>query len=317
VESLTYAGDTNGLERLSAAERMLAEVVSAQDAIQIRDMAEAARVWAQRSRLGTSSINHATAIKLKAEMRIADLVDEGQAAGQIATADSGRPESVTSGNTYPSTLPELGLTAKSVHEARRIRDAYTSESVDELVESANEQDKVLTRTEFVKGRAHVAFNGGENEWYTPGDYIEAARKALGGIDLDPASSALAQETVKAGQFFTKDTDGLKQAWHGNVWMNPPYAQPLVGQFVDKLCTAYGYGDVQAAIVLVNNATETAWGQQLLESATAVVFPKARIRFLDPNGKPGAPLQGQMFVYLGGHANDFAREFCRYGVVLRG
>jgi phage N-6-adenine-methyltransferase len=165
--------------------------------------------------------------------------------------------------------------------------------------------------------AHVANNSGENEWYTPSDYIEAARKALGGIDLDPASSALAQETVKAGQFFTKDTDGLKQAWHGNVWMNPPYAQPLVGQFVDKLCTAYGDGDVQAAIVLVNNATETAWGQQLLESATAAVFPKARIRFLDPQGNPGAPLQGQMFVYLGGHHIDFAREFARYGVVLRG
>jgi hypothetical protein len=90
VESLTHNGDANGLERLSAAERMLAEVVSAQDAIQIRDMAEAARVWAQRSRLGTSSINHATAIKLKAEMRIADLVDEGQAAGQIA-APAGKP----------------------------------------------------------------------------------------------------------------------------------------------------------------------------------------------------------------------------------
>lgn len=315
MESLTYTGDTNGLERLSAAERMLAEVVSAQDAIQIRDMAEAARVWAQRSRLGTSSINHATAIKLKAEMRIADLVDQGQASGQIATA--GQPAIISSDDNKPASLAQIGLTAQSVLEARRIRDSYTSEAVDDLVESANQQDKVLTRTEFVKGRAHVAFNGGENEWYTPGEYIEAARKALGVIDIDPASSALAQETVQAGQFFTKDTDGLKQAWHGNVWMNPPYAQPLVGQFVDKLCTSYGDGDVQAAIVLVNNATETAWGQQLLESATAVVFPKSRIRFLDPEGKPGAPLQGQMFVYLGGHVNDFGREFCRYGVVLRG
>lgn len=307
--------DSHGIERLTKAERMLAEVASAQDAIQIRDMAEAARVWAQRSKLGTASVNHATAIKLKAEMRIANLVDEGQAAGQIATP--GQPSNVRAAKNTPATLAEIGLNARQVSEARTIRDGYTPDAVDELVQSANEQDKVLTRTEFVKGRAHVAYNGGENEWYTPAEYIEAARKAMDGIDLDPASSAKAQETVKAAHYFTKETDGLAQAWHGNVWMNPPYAQPLIGQFVEKLCRAYGDGDVQAAITLVNNGTETGWGQQLLESATAVVFPKSRIRFLDPEGKPGAPLQGQMFVYFGGHANNFGREFSRYGVVLRG
>ena len=51
--------------------------------------------------------------------------------------------------------------------------------------------------------AHVGHNSGENEWYTPPDYIEAARTVMGEIDVDPASSDLAQRTVQAAKYFTK------------------------------------------------------------------------------------------------------------------
>lgn len=60
-----------------------------------------------------------------------------------------------------------------------------------------------------------------HEWYTPQRYIEAAREVLGGIDLDPASSALANETVKAARYFTIDDDGLSKTWRnggGGYWM---------------------------------------------------------------------------------------------------
>ncbi|MGO9046175.1 MAG: hypothetical protein ACLQFW_04700 [Xanthobacteraceae bacterium] len=62
---------------------------------------------------------------------------------------------------------------------------------------------------------------GENEWHTPAKYLAAAREVLGEIDLDPATSKAAQEVVKAKKFFTKDDDGLKQEWHGRIWLLRP------------------------------------------------------------------------------------------------
>ena len=69
--------------------------------------------------------------------------------------------------------------------------------------------------------------GKTNEWYTPARYIEAARAVMGGIDLDPASCELANMTVKAAKYYTKEDDGLAQEWHGNVWLNPPYGREQI------------------------------------------------------------------------------------------
>jgi hypothetical protein len=88
------------------------------------------------------------------------------------------------------------------------------------------------------GRPHISFNSGEQEWYTPPEYIEAARLAMGSIDCDPASSDIANQTVCATVYYTKQQDGLSQVWNGNVWLNPPYSQPDITQFckavVDKV-----------------------------------------------------------------------------------
>lgn len=173
-----------------------------------------------------------------------------------------------------------------------------------------------TKDDIQKAKAHVSHNSGENEWYTPAAFIESARAVLGTIDCDPASCELANKTVQASSYFTKENDGLSKRWFGNVWMNPPYAQPLMSQFAEAVSSKYESGEIASAIVLVNNATETGWFQRMLASANAVCFVKSRIKFIDQHGKPsGAPLQGQAILYFGKYELDFSKEFEKHGKVL--
>jgi len=181
--------------------------------------------------------------------------------------------------------------------------------------SALPENPTPEQVEEAKKHVHVAKNSGNNEWYTPADYIEAATALMGCIDLDPASSPKANETVGAATFYTAEDDGREKDWAGNVWMNPPYAQPLIADFSNKVAEAYERGDVENACVLVNNATETSWFQRMLKSADGVCFPRSRVRFLDPNGKPGAPLQGQAVIYFGKQTKQFCQLFERFGQCL--
>ncbi len=159
-------------------------------------------------------------------------------------------------------------------------------------------------------RPHVANNSGNNEWYTPAELIEAARSAMGSIDVDPASNDIAQKVVKAGTYYTAETNGLDKTWVGNVWMNPPYASDLIGKFIDKLIAERQ--NYRQAIVLVNNATETEWFNKIISISSAVCFPKSRVKFYMPDGKTGAPLQGQAVLYIGENKDKFYSAFACMG-----
>jgi hypothetical protein len=192
--------------------------------------------------------------------------------------------------------------------------------VNEQVHQAKEEPIFAPPVESIieeakANRPHVANNSGENEWYTPKEYIEAARRVMGSIDLDPASCPAANVVVKAAQIFTIDDDGLLQEWSGNVWMNPPYAQPYMAQFAEKVSAQFEKGNIHQAIVLVNNATETAWFQRMAGVSSAICFPKSRIKFWNPQKTTAAPLQGQAVLYLGSSPDRFTEEFSSFGLCV--
>ena len=166
----------------------------------------------------------------------------------------------------------------------------------------------------VQKRPHVANNSGNNEWYTPSEYIEAAREAMGSIDTDPASNDIANKVVKAEKYYTIETDGLSHDWTGNVWMNPPYSSDLISRFVEKLKEQRV--NYNQAIILVNNATETQWFYEIVKIASAVCFPKSRVKFYMPDGKTGAPLQGQAVLYVGNNPEKFISAFGGIGWTAR-
>lgn len=236
--------------------------------------------------------------------------DDAAAALNVSARSVGSAKKVLTEAPELAPLVDAGQLSVSAAAALAKEDEGLRLQVLEEIQSGLAPQKAIA-----KAKPHVSHNSGDNEWYTPAPFIKAAREAMGGIDVDPASCPLANETVEAAKYYTAEDDGLTRPWVGRVWLNPPYAQPLIRQFCEGLVKRYQEGEVRAACVLVNNGTETAWGQALLSCAAAVCFPKSRVKFYSPGGAKSSPLQGQLVAYFGDDADRFARAFEGLGEVL--
>jgi hypothetical protein len=274
-----------------AAEELLGRIKLAAQAIRL-------------SKLGAEREQRWGRIRLLGERRYGELLGPAVIGG---TGANQHTSSVTSGNAATS------AERKAQHEAREVA-AVPEPTFIEYVDTEPAPTRAGLLREVGKG-AHVSNNSGDNEWYTPAEYLTAARNVMGGIDLDPASNPVANELVGASDFYTADDDGRAKNWAGRVWMNPPYARPLIDDFAKKLADSYAAGGVTEACVLTNNATETGWFHALGNVASALCLPRRRVRFWHPDKDNAAPLQGQAVMYLGPNVDAFRREFQPFGLLL--
>jgi ParB family chromosome partitioning protein len=302
---------------LARAGQRLLDARSSGEVLEAKKIAEAALALARVTRAANETHGDCIRIITRAETRMADEIDAGQERGEVATQERGRPISVQGSDTSSAaTLDELGISRQRLSEWREVRDAGP-DVVESAIQEALDEGRAPTKAD-IKRHARCTLNTGEVEWYTPAQYVDMARDALGGaIDLDPASSDVAQRNVRAARYFTRADDGLTKEWRGNIWLNPPYAQPHIKHFADKLIAEHCAGRVKAAIVLTNDCTDTSWFHKLAGAANTICFTRGRIRFESPFGKVGDPTQGQAFFYFGHNPQRFAEVFREIGTLLYG
>ena len=155
---------------------------------------------------------------------------------------------------------------------------------------------------------------GKVEYYTPADIVEAARRVMGAIDLDPASSPAANATIRATTFFTEADDGLARPWFGRVWMNHPFGRNLNRPWVAKLVTEYRAGRVSQACCITFAATSEVWFQPLFVFPLCFISPRTNYLLPDGSIKKGVT-KGSVVAYLGDQVGDFATHFGRLGRVM--
>ena len=214
--------------------------------------------------------------------------------------------------------------ARAVDEVREIHDEDKNLAHRARNEARKSEEEFETFLVKAKKRQQDAIEGNrpnrtsftaDNEWFTPAEYIALARAVMGTIDLDAASHPKAQETVQASRYFTIETDGLKQKWAGKVWLNPPYSQPEIVYFIDKLLGEFAAKRVKEAILLTHNFTDASWFHKSAKVCSAVCFTRGRIRFVALDGSIASPTQGQAFFYFGPNPKGFMAAFRDVGFIL--
>ncbi len=174
------------------------------------------------------------------------------------------------------------------------------------------------------------------EHYTPAEYVEAARSVMGGIDLDPASCAKANETVKAYLFFDKGYDGLRDdlAWsfkmartgelvRPRVFLNPPGGKVKnkseAALWWAKLARELEAGRVTQFVfvgftleILRTAQDYSKYGPVSPLSVRFVrCFPRERICF----GGKKSPTHANVIVYGGHNRAEFIETFSKFGECL--
>lgn len=141
---------------------------------------------------------------------------------------------------------------------------------------------------------HEPSIGQSDEWYTPREIFAALRLTF---DLDPCSPGL-NHWVPARMVYTEADDGLRQAWRGLVFMNPPFGGrfghvPWLRKFL-----AHANG-----IAVVRAYTSSSWWHDYAVRAETMLFPRGKTKFIRPDGTVGkAPGHGIVLLGMGDVAN---------------
>jgi len=165
------------------------------------------------------------------------------------------------------------------------------------------KDLIIIDSTSSKKTLKTLTSSNSDEHNTPSYLIEAARTVMGGIDLDPMSNLIANNTINASDIYTKEDNGLTKDWYGRVWLNPPFSLSKLA--IPKLIKSYESGKVTQAVLLVKSDVSTQ-KYKLLYPYPFCELDK-RVKFENTSNKDSSPFPVVMF-YLG-------HDFYKWNLVM--
>lgn len=168
--------------------------------------------------------------------------------------------------------------------------------------------------------AHRPGEGSSDEYATPQWLWRKLSRPLDGFDLDAASGA--EPTPIAETRFTAEDDGLSQAWHGDVWLNPPFGdQSSVGggkrgEWLTKARNEIARDEVRTVTILLPVDTSTQWWHQHVAEASVICFLDGRLNYESPDEEGGTSFASEVAVY-GDPPEELVDVLEEIGAVFRG
>jgi len=132
--AMTLMGPVDKLAVLTEVERRLAEIKTVDEAKNIRNVAEAARVYAKSAQLGLEIQNHAAFVKIQAERRAGELMAKLPRADVSRNAAKTKTK-VQTGSPFSAVLKTAGIaptTAKRWQQMAQVPDAVVRKYVADL-----------------------------------------------------------------------------------------------------------------------------------------------------------------------------------------
>jgi phage N-6-adenine-methyltransferase len=255
--------------------RVLAErIESIEDAKSLADRAAAAKVWAQRAKLGTDQVNLAAVARLWAERRAGELL------ATMRKLEGGRPSDKTPSQPRGVSLEDLGVTYDQSSQWQKLAEVPATKFQDALDQAASEG--VVSRSRVMS----VHYSSETDMWSTPQALFDELDAEFG-FTLDVCAT---KGNAKCRKFFTEADDGLAQEWRGTCWMNPPYGDAIVG-WVRKAYESSLLGTV--VVCLVPARVDTGWWWDYCRHGQ-IRFLRGRLKFGD--GANSAPFPSAVVVF---------------------
>jgi len=156
-----------------------------------------------------------------------------------------------------------------------------------------------------------------NEYATPPELWRSLGNPVDGFDVDPCSGA--ESTPIAPTRYTQEEDGLRQAWHGDVFVNPPWSTNGDGsakqKWLSKCRSEANREDVDSVVVLMPSDTSAEWfHEHILAAEIICLYGPGRLSFV---GEDRNPSFGLIIAAYGDEAEAYKDVFNSYGAVIDG